>query len=279
MKPELISRTTALQFKSSLAHGKRIPKNDHRIVYQCVFALCSKKVNITEEKTTVFSVPRYVRDPQPTIKTIPQELRLQLIATENNAMDVYNSTSDNYEPLTDKIWQIWIPRGCRMVLFFYEFDLESSTNCTKDYFSIQTSKKGEVTKFCGSVGEITNKTINIKNRRRVQFQFHSDDTYTRRGIEAAYCFQDQKTYDPDVPCNCNADTSGVKRRQTRKARTHGKHGEKTHHEHTKTKKGPKKESTKTNSKPKRVDQFTLQAMQSDQVCYKETSSKATHTRL
>lgn len=163
-----------------------------------------------------------------------------------------------------------------MVLFFYEFDLESSTNCTKDYFSMQTSKKGEVTKFCGSVGEITNKTINIKNRRRVQFRFHSDDTYTRRGIEAAFCFQDSKTYNPYVPCNCNADTSGVKRRHARKAgkksRTHTKHHKHSH------KKGSKntKEGTKHNE---RVDQFSLQTMQSDQVwkCLKHETHQSRHT--
>ena len=129
-----------------------------------------------------------------------------------------------------------------MVMFFTEFDLESSPDCSKDFFSIQTHKQQrDVIKYCGSVGEIANKTISIRNRRRVQLHFHSDESHTRRGVKAAYCFQDLKTYDPDVPCSCKADISGLKRRHTRKAgkprsKTHTKSHSKSHsHSHSKSK--------------------------------------------
>ncbi len=252
----------------------------------------SEKKNITKEEETVFQVPRFARNKQPFIKEIPQELKIQLIATENIASGIYNETTENYEALHDKVWQVWIPRGCRMVMFFTEFELESSPNCSKDFFSIQTSKKQQdIVKYCGSVGEIANKTISIRNRRRVQMQFHSDENHTRRGVKAAYCFQDLKTYDPDVPCGCNADTSAVRRRQTRKAK--GKDHSKSHTEKSHSKKHNTKTHTHTKSKSKadtnfsnmhiltihgflligdskhakaRLNKDLLFAMQSDQVC-------------
>ena len=117
-----------------------------------------------------------------------------------------------------------------MVMFFTEFELESSPNCSKDFFSIQTSKtQKDIVKYCGSVGEIANKTISIHNSSQVQMQFHSDEHHTRRGVKAAYCFQELNTYN-SVPCSCNADTSAVK---TIRIRTKG---EKTHsHSHATTK--------------------------------------------
>ena len=242
----------------------------------------------------MFQVPRFAKNKQPVIKEIPQELKIQLIATENIASGIYNETTENYEELNDKVWQVWIPRGCRMVMFFTEFELESSPNCSKDFFSIQTSKtQKDIVKYCGSVGEIANKTISIRNRRRVQMQFHSDENHTRRGVKAAYCFQDLKTYDPDVPCGCNADTSAVRRRQTRKAKgkKSGKEHSKSHTEKSHSKKQNTKTHTKSKSKPHinfsniqiltihgflligdskhskaRLNKDLLFAMQSDQVC-------------
>ena len=208
---------------------------------------------MTEEEKITYQVPRFQRNPEPVIKELPQELSIQLIASENIASGIYGNATENYEPLQDKVWQVWVPRGCRMVMFFDEFDLESSPNCTKDYFSIQSSKKQQdIIKYCGSVAEISNKTISIRNRRRVQMIFHSDENHTRRGVRAAFCFQDLKTYNPDVPCGCNADISGVRKRKVRSPKRKGK-GRSRSKSHSKTKSHKKSKSdskSKSHSKTK-----------------------------
>ncbi len=247
----------------------------------------SEPENITEEEEYVIETSTYAREPKPLIKAIPQELKIQLIATENIASGIYNDSTENYEILNDKVWQVWIPRGCRMVMFFTEFDLESSPDCSKDFFSIQTSKKQkDIIKYCGSVGEIANKTISIRNRRRVQLHFRSDEDHTRRGVKAAYCFQDLKTYDADVPCGCNTDTSSVRRslRHTRKASKPktgksktGKPRTKTHSKHKHHSKSKKRLEilfcymlftlwcSVTGGSKARLNKDLLFAMQTDQV--------------
>ena len=191
-------------------------------------------VNVTQEEKITYQIPRIKRSPTPEINDLPRELTLQLIATEN--IDLFgNETVDNYDTLEDKIWQIWIPRKCRMVIFLNEFDLETSTNCSKDYFSIQTSKQQQdISKYCGSIAQVS-KIINIERRRRVQMIFHSDDGITRKGVHATFCFQSSSNIEPDVPCACNADTSAVRRRHTRGSSDPRKHSstKRTHsHSHS-----------------------------------------------
>ncbi len=126
-----------------------------------------------------------------------------------------NLTQDSYPSNQDKIWQIKIPKRCRMVIYFQEFDLESSDDCTKDYFTIQTSKsQSNIRKYCSSLHE-----IELRYRRRVQLWFHSDDTVTKRGIYAALCLSNWPPMDGQRPCTCN--TAASRRRLTRGAAGRG----------------------------------------------------------
>lgn len=183
----------------------------------------SKTVNMTKKETITFQVSDYVKTTEPEIRELPRELTLGIIATEN--IDIFgNQSRDSYSELEDKIWQIWVPHNCRLVLFFSEFDLESSANCSKDYFSIQSTKKQKkIPKYCGGISSVP-REIQIR-RRRVQFHFHSDATSVRRGIHGAFCFQKVKDVSPDdIPCSCSTASVGssniVKRRA--KSRTNSK---------------------------------------------------------
>lgn len=138
-----------------------------------------------------------------------------ILASEN--IDIFgNQSKDNYDELEDKVWQIWVPRNCRLVLFFSEFDLESSPNCSKDYFSVQSTKKQKnIPKYCGGLSSVP-KEIQI-SKRRAQFHFHSDASNVRKGIHATFCFQKAKNVQPDdIPCSCNTDTSGIRKRKAKK---------------------------------------------------------------
>ena len=142
-----------------------------------------------------------------------------MIATDNY-QDVFGHlpTNETYEPLQDKIWQIWVPSGCRMLLYFNDFDLESTPNCSKDFFAIQDKTFGTVTKYCGGISNLPNVTnrshIQIM-KASVQLTFHSDSTVTKNGLRATYCFQNKKS--PTSPaCSCNINTNNVERRRRRK---------------------------------------------------------------
>ena len=169
---------------------------------------------MTETETITFQIPVHQRNSEPEVRELPQELTLGLIVTEN--IDIFgNESKDTYNELEDKVWQIWVPRGCRLVLFFSEFDLESSPNCTKDYFTIQSTKRQKnIPKYCGGLTSIPEQVT--VNKIRTQLHFHSDDTNTRKGIHATFCFQKSKNVSPDdVPCSCNTDLSGIERRHTK----------------------------------------------------------------
>ena len=140
------------------------------------------------------------------IVKLPQELSLGFILTDNiNASRYY--LNESYQLNQDKIWQIRIPRQCRMIIYFREFDLEPTEGCGKDYFTIQTSKaQKNIPKYCNSL-----RRVEIRNRRRVQMWFHSDETVAKRGIHGTFCFSKWPASKDDTPCNCNLVSS--RRRQ------------------------------------------------------------------
>ena len=141
------------------------------------------------------------------IVELPQELSLGFILTDNiNASRYY--LNESYQLNQDKIWQIRIPRQCRMIIYFREFDLEQTEGCVKDYFTIQTSKaQKNIPKYCNSLHR-----VEIRNRRRVQVWFHSDETVAKRGIYGTFCFSKWPASEDDTPCNCNL-VSSRRRRQ------------------------------------------------------------------
>ena len=176
-------------------------------------------VQVPRNITFVKKLP-HTRNDTPIIQKFNSSL--SVIATDNY-QDVLGHLPNNesvtpYEPLQDKIWQIWVPRGCRMLLYFDDFDLESTPNCTKDFFSIQDKRNGTVTKYCGGISNLPNVTnssqIQIK-RRRVQLTFHSDSSVTKKGLRATFCFQNRKSV-TFPPCSCNINTTKVARRRRRK---------------------------------------------------------------
>lgn len=200
-------------------------------IYLCNLSLslspvCSKTVNVTKSETITFQVTNHKRSIEPEIRELPRELTLGIIATEN--IDIFgNQSMETYNELEDKIWQIWVPRKCRMVMFFSEFDLESSPNCTKDYFTIQrTKRQAKIPKYCGGLSSVPKKVQLTK--RRAQLHFHSDSTNVRRGLRATFCFQKNTDVQPDdLLCNCNANTSLIGKRHAKKSKSGSKSGTKT----------------------------------------------------
>ena len=133
------------------------------------------------------------------IVELPQELSLGFIATDNiNTSGHY--LNESYQLNQDKIWQIRIPRKCRMIIYFREFDLETTEGCVKDYFTIQTSKaQKNFRKYCTK----SLRRVEIRNRRRVQMWFHSDIAVAQKGIYGTFCFSKWPASADDTPCNCN----------------------------------------------------------------------------
>lgn len=173
-------------------------------------------VNVLRNITFVKKLP-HTRNETPVVQKFNSSL--SVIATDNY-QDVlgHNESVTPYEPLQDKIWQIWIPKGCRMLLYFDDFDLESTPNCTKDFFAIQDKKHGTVTKYCGGISNLPNVTNSSQiqiTRRRAQLTFHSDSTVTKKGLRATFCFQNKKSL-TSPPCSCNINTSKATRRRRRK---------------------------------------------------------------
>ena len=133
------------------------------------------------------------------IVELPQELSLGIIVTDNiNISGHY--LNESYQLNQDKIWQIRIPRQCRMIIYFREFDLETAEGCVKDYFTIQTSKaQKNIRKYCTN----SLRRVEIRNRRRVQMWFHSNKTVAKKGIYGTFCFSKWPASADDTPCNCN----------------------------------------------------------------------------
>ena len=210
----------------------------------------SRVVNTTIEENYTLYDHEIVRDEKPDVKELPHELTLGIIATDN--IDIYgNFTHNQYRARHDKVWQIWVPRGCRMVLYFGEFDIESSPDCQNDYFSVQIKKNVAATRYCGGLTSVPEK-IEVGHRRRVQMVFHADKSnFTRgRGLHATFCFQKLKGFDPDYPCSCNANISSMKKKRDVEAQSEVQGLRHHHHHHDRSSTSTKPERTHSKCKQK-----------------------------
>jgi hypothetical protein len=129
------------------------------------------------------------------------------------ATDNYNSSlgelQGSYRGNQDKIWQIRIPQGCQLWIWFEDFNVEPTDFCDNDYFSVQTSKsQTDIRKYCRNLESIT-----IQRRRRVQLWFHAGASVERRGIFARFCFNSIVS-NSTQSCDCNqGDTQSHDRRK------------------------------------------------------------------
>lgn len=159
-----------------------------------------------------------VRSDEPEIIKMPDSLSLGLILTDNfNASgSLVNAT---YPKNLDKHWQIGIPKGCRMNIIFRVFDIESSPECKRDHFLVQTSKQqADIHKYCHHLEE-----IEIRNRRRVQMTLHSneDSLQANSGIYATACISNlpDETALNQPPCTCLQSSIRAARAAKAKARS------------------------------------------------------------
>lgn len=171
-----------------------------RLLLTLWFNFCSNSRTVEKNETNPRRVTTIVRSSTPEITMMPAA-SLYLITTDN-------SISDSYPQNQDKIWQIHIPKGCKMSVVFSQFDLqvtEASDRCKQDSFTVQTSKfQHDIRKYCNNLH-----WIELKRIRRVQMMFHSDDAVTRQGIKAMACLSNQN--DPtterelieQLPCTCD----------------------------------------------------------------------------
>ena len=162
-----------------------------------------------------------VRSDEPEIIKMPDALGLGLILTDNfNASGhLINASNPTYPANLDKHWQLGIPKGCRMNIIFRVFDIESSPECTRDYFLVQTSKQQpDIKKYCHHLEE-----IEIRNRRRVQMTLHSDENSpnSTSGIYATACISNlpDETELDQAPCTCIPRSRRAARAAKTKARS------------------------------------------------------------
>jgi len=139
------------------------------------------------------------------------------IVTDNYEPGNREPLRSSYNSNQDIIRQIRIPQNCTMNIVFDEFDIESTENCDKDYFTVQISKsQRDIRKYCKTLYNIT-----IQRRRRVQLWFHADETVKRTGIYAQFCFSAIRhgSQGNSFRCDCNQVLTPTIRR--RRSRTHG----------------------------------------------------------
>lgn len=167
---------------------------------------CSVSSTIEKNATTnPRRVTTIVRSSTPEITVMPA-MNLYLISTDN--INESSSISDSYPLNQDKIWQIHIPKGCKMSMHFSTFDLqvtEASDRCKQDYFTVQTSKtQQDIPKYCNNLH-----WIELKRIRRVQMTFHSDNAVARDGIQAVACLSNlhdpsnERELKEQLPCTCD----------------------------------------------------------------------------
>ena len=129
------------------------------------------------------------------------ELIHSFILSDNVVLNENGSpqlVSDRYPANLTKIWQLKIPRGCKMNVHSLNFSIEKTNDCKHDYFSVQTSKDPEdVLVFCDRL-----EWIAIRYRRRVQFTFHSDYLHRKNQgqIAAHVCLS--RTETETGACDC-----------------------------------------------------------------------------
>lgn len=168
---------------------------------------CDSNKPTTEIEPKVTRQVTIQRSPEPEI-TKMSNTNLYLITTDN-----INGSNDTYPLNQDKIWQIHIPKGCKMTVYFSEFDLEVSERCQKDSFSVQYSQRQDhINRYCNNLHRIEFKTIN-----RVQMTFHSDREVQGRGIKATACISNARhpesltQLDQQLPCTCSPSTERRKK--------------------------------------------------------------------
>jgi hypothetical protein len=169
---------------------------------------------------TIIPKITYERSQTPEVTVMPPS-NLYLITTDNlnvsrNGSDTYHP-EDDYPLNQDKIWQIHIPKGCKMSVHFSTFDLEVSDKCEKDYFTVQTRKyENNIHKYCNNLNWIELRRIN-----RVQMKFHSNHAVARGGIKAVACLSnlhdpiDEGELTSRLPCTCDA----IERRRRKKSQS------------------------------------------------------------
>ena len=143
------------------------------------------------------SLHRTTEDPIKIVKDSP-ELDHHYLLSDNMRLATGGPTpiSDLYPANQTKIWQIKIPKRCKMYVSFLHFNIESTENCKHDYFSVQTSKDpNEVVVFCDSLQD-----IEIRYRRRVQFTLHSDHAVNNGQLAASVCLS--KIESEKTECDC-----------------------------------------------------------------------------
>ena len=163
--------------------------------------------NITGPKR----VKNITRWPAPQISRMPT-MSLYLITTDNiNG----SSSTDKYLLNQDKIWQLRIPKNCKMTVYFSQFDMQSSDRCENDSFSVQTSKdQQDIYRYCNSLHKLELRRIN-----RVQMTFHSDSAVARGGIKATACLSNlrdpvtETELEKELPCTCHVEPSARRRKK------------------------------------------------------------------
>ena len=170
----------------------------------------------TENATTPVRIKEIVRHLKPNITNITTTGAHYI--TTDNYMNA-SAIRDTYALNQDMIWQFHIPQGCRMVVVFTKFELEISDKCKSDSFSVQTSKdQQEIYRYCNDP-----RRIEIKNRKRVQMTFKSDDAVAMGGFKANVCIEnipddDDDGHHDDISsvCNCTPTKRRNRRRRRRK---------------------------------------------------------------
>ncbi len=94
-----------------------------------------------------------------------------------------SSSSNNYGNNVDCAWMLSFEEGSQIKLNLNRFALESSSDCSKDYFSVHNggfSSSPVIWKGCGSTMPSTNPIVSMSNRMWIQF--HSDGSGVARGF-------------------------------------------------------------------------------------------------
>ncbi|KAL5474043.1 hypothetical protein EMCRGX_G028616 [Ephydatia muelleri] len=183
--------------------------------YDCTKAKTSQDCVPTSMVRSTVQIPVSVESwnrTGPIIETTSQELSLGFLRTDNIGITI---------PQTEQ-------GSCRFVVYFNEFDIERSSNCEKDYFSVQTTKsQGDIPKYCKTLSR-----IEVQNRKKLQLWMHSDNTASSKGIHAVYCFSHWPATSNNLPCSCGSGSTRKRRGiyESSDAQVHRPHPPNTQHE-------------------------------------------------
>ena len=179
-----------------------IPTDKYLCVYCALLCSCSQQTHseeqVVQEKSRVDTISRVSEEPIEVREN--DELKHSFLLSDNVVLNKDTGApqlvSSHYPANLTKIWQIKIPKGCKMNVHFFNFSIEKSDNCEHDYFSMQTSKKPEdVLVFCDRL-----EWIAVRYRRRVQFTLHSDYALNRGQVAAHVCLSQTNTNTGECDC-------------------------------------------------------------------------------